>query len=72
MRPFEYVSPETSKQAVSLLGAAWGQTEILAGGTDVLALMKEDVIAPKRLVNIKGVKDLRGVSPPLKDFALAP
>lgn len=57
MRPFEYVSPETSKQAVSLLGVAWGATEILAGGTDLLALMKEEVIAPKRLVNIKGVKD---------------
>ena len=62
MRPFEYVSPETSKQAVSLLGVAWGPTEILAGGTDLLALMKEDVIAPKRLVNIKGVKDLGGVT----------
>jgi xanthine dehydrogenase YagS FAD-binding subunit len=62
MRPFEYVSPETSQQAVSLLGASWGQTEILAGGTDVLALMKDDVIAPKRLVNIKDVKELRGVS----------
>ena len=62
MRPFEYVSPETSKQAVSLLGAAWGPTAILAGGTDLLALMKEDVIAPKRLVNIKSVKDLGGVT----------
>jgi xanthine dehydrogenase YagS FAD-binding subunit len=62
MRPFEYVSPETSQQAISLLGATWGPTEILAGGTDVLALMKEDVIAPKRLVNIKDVKDLHGVS----------
>ena len=62
MRPFEYVTPETSKQAISLLGAAWGQTEILAGGTDVLALMKDDVIAPKRLVNIKDLKDLQGVN----------
>ena len=62
MRPFEYMSPETSQQAVSLLGTSWGQTEILAGGTDVLALMKDDVIAPKRLVNIKDVKELRGVS----------
>jgi xanthine dehydrogenase YagS FAD-binding subunit len=62
MRPFEYVSPETSQQTISLLGETWGPTEILAGGTDVLALMKEDVIAPKRLVNIKDVKDLHGVS----------
>jgi len=62
MRPFEYVSPSTTKQATSLLGTTWGQTEILAGGTDLLALMKEDVIAPKRLVNLKEIKELTGVS----------
>ena len=61
MRPFEYASPATSEQAISLLGAAWGQSEILAGGTDLLALMKDDVVHPRRLVNIKDIKDLRGV-----------
>jgi xanthine dehydrogenase YagS FAD-binding subunit len=63
MRSFEYVSPMDAKQAVSLLSASWGQAEILAGGTDLLALMKEDVVTPKRVVNIKEIKDLRGVSP---------
>ena len=62
MRPFEYVSPSSRAQAVSLLGTAWGNTEILAGGTDLLALMKDDVVAPTRLINIKQIKDLRGVS----------
>jgi xanthine dehydrogenase YagS FAD-binding subunit len=62
MRPFEYVSPNSRSQAISLLGASWGNTEILAGGTDLLALMKDDVIAPRRLVNIKDVADLRGIS----------
>jgi len=62
MRPFDYVSPTSSKQAVSLLGASWGNTEIIAGGTDLLALMKDDIIAPKRLVNIKDIKDLQGLS----------
>jgi xanthine dehydrogenase YagS FAD-binding subunit len=62
MRPFEYVSPSNTRQAASLLSATWGQTEILAGGTDLLALMKEDVVTPKRLVNIKEIKDLHGVT----------
>jgi xanthine dehydrogenase YagS FAD-binding subunit len=62
MRPFEYVSPNSRSQAISLLGATWGNTEVLAGGTDLLALMKDDVIGPKRLVNIKEVADLRGIS----------
>jgi xanthine dehydrogenase YagS FAD-binding subunit len=61
MRPFEYASPETKEQAVGLLNASWGQTEILAGGTDLLALMKDDIVAPKRLVNIKQISDLDGI-----------
>jgi xanthine dehydrogenase YagS FAD-binding subunit len=62
MRPFEYLSPNSRTQAISLLGATWGNSEILAGGTDLLALMKDDVLAPKRLINIKDIKDLQGVS----------
>jgi xanthine dehydrogenase YagS FAD-binding subunit len=62
MRPFEYASPTSRAQAVSLLGTAWGNTEILAGGTDLLALMKDDVVSPKRLINIKEIKDLHGIS----------
>jgi xanthine dehydrogenase YagS FAD-binding subunit len=62
MRPFEYLSPNSRTQAISLLGSTWGRNQILAGGTDLLALMKDDVLAPKRLINIKDIKDLRGVS----------
>jgi len=62
MRPFEYASPATKEQAVGLLGTAWGQAEVLAGGTDLLALMKDDVVHPKRLVNIKQIKEMSGVA----------
>ena len=62
MRAFEYATPETKAQAVSLLGATWGATEILAGGTDLLSLMKDDVVTAKRLVNIKEIKEFKGVS----------
>jgi xanthine dehydrogenase YagS FAD-binding subunit len=62
MRAFEYASPSTAEQAVGLLGSSWGQAEVLAGGTDLLALMKDDVVHPKRLVNIKEIKDLHGVN----------
>jgi len=62
MRAFEYASPSTREQAVDLLGTSWGQAEVLAGGTDLLALMKDDVVHPKRLVNIKQIRDLHGVT----------
>src|SRR5208283_4818351 len=59
MRAFEYVTPTKKEQVAALLGE---QGSILAGGTDLLALMKDDVVAPKRLVNIKQIEALRGTS----------
>lgn len=61
MRPFEYVSPANVDEASALLGPKWGANEILAGGTDLLSLMKDEVITPKKLVNLKGVESLRGI-----------
>jgi xanthine dehydrogenase YagS FAD-binding subunit len=62
MRAFEYVSVSDKAQAISLLASAAGKTEILAGGTDLLALMKDDIVAPRRLVNIKDIGELGGIS----------
>jgi len=62
MRAFEYASPTSKEQVTALLGASWEQRAILAGGTDLLALMKDDVVTPKRLVNVKGIDALRGTS----------
>ena len=62
MRAFEYASPTTKEQAVGLLGASWAQAEVLAGGTDLLGLMKDDVVHPRRLVNIKQIKEMNGVT----------
>jgi len=59
MQAFEYVTPTRREQVATLLGT---NGAILAGGTDLLALMKDDVVAPKRLVNIKQIDALRGIS----------
>ncbi len=63
MRAFEYATPTTKEQAVQALGSSWGETEVLAGGTDLLSLMKEYLSAPKRVVDIKGVRELQGIVP---------
>lgn len=62
MQSFDYVSPTTKAEAVHLLETSWGTTEVVAGGSDLLALMKADVIVPKRLVNIKNISQLHGVA----------
>ena len=62
MQAFEYASPTTLKEAVDLLGSSWSDAAVLAGGTDLLNLMKEYIETPKRVVNIKGIKELGGVT----------
>ena len=62
MQKFEYASPTTKEQAVALLGSQWGEAEVIAGGTDLLSLMKDQVVAPKRVVNLKDIRDLQGMT----------
>lgn len=62
MRSFEYTSPKQKQQAVGLLGQDWNDAEVLAGGSDLLGLMKDDIVHPKRLVNVKDLDELRGIS----------
>jgi xanthine dehydrogenase YagS FAD-binding subunit len=61
MNAFEYANPATVKDAVAMLSGSWGDSAVLAGGTDLLSLMKDYVESPKRLVNIKGIKELGGI-----------
>ncbi len=53
MERFEYASPTTVKEATALLGPTWNDAQVLAGGTDLISMMKDFVASPKRVVNIK-------------------
>lgn len=58
MRAFEYTSPKTVADAVAMLSSEGAVA--LAGGTDLLSLMKDGAASPSRLVNLKGIRDLEG------------
>ncbi len=62
MQAFAYASPATLQEAVALLAPRWGEADILAGGTDQISLMKEYIHTPRRVVNIKGLKELAGMA----------
>src|ERR1035437_970352 len=62
MERFEYTSPKTVKDATAMLGANWNDAQVLAGGTDLISMMKDFVTSPKRVVNIKGISELGGIS----------
>ncbi len=58
MRAFEYTSPRTASDAVRMLSVEGAAA--LAGGTDLLSLMKDGAASPTRLVNLKGIRELAG------------
>lgn len=61
MKAFEYASPRTEAEVVQLLSAEPGKTEILAGGTDLVGLMKKMIVTPDRVVNIMDVPTLKSI-----------
>jgi len=62
MQAFEYARPTTVQEATELLADAQGEVQVLAGGTDLLALMKDDIVNPARLVSLQHVKELGGIT----------
>lgn len=61
MKAFELARPATLDEAISLLSDTWGKTEVLAGGTDLLTSMKQDLTHPGLVVSLKNVKELAGI-----------
>jgi carbon-monoxide dehydrogenase medium subunit len=55
---FEYSSPKTLAEAISLLQTLGSGGKILAGGQSLIPLMKLRLAAPKHLVDINGIADL--------------
>ncbi len=63
MRSFEYARPQTEAEAVALLNDHDSETTVLAGGTDLMNLLRRDLVGPKRVVDIKQVESMRGIRP---------
>jgi len=58
MAAFEYARPASVAEALALLGDGAAP---LAGGTDLLGLMKDRIVAPRRLVDLGGVAEMRSI-----------
>ncbi|MFK0310407.1 FAD binding domain-containing protein [Pseudomonas sp. NPDC090233] len=52
MTPFSYQKPASVSEAVSLADAG---SRFIAGGTNIVDLMKENVVRPERLIDISGL-----------------
>ncbi len=58
---FSYARPDSLEEAVSLLAGCDGSARVLAGGTDLIAWLRDDAIAPDLLVDIKDISGLSDI-----------
>jgi len=58
LKEFEYLIPQTIAEVASLLGTHQTEAKLLAGGTDLVPLMKDRIITPKCIVDIKKISSL--------------
>jgi carbon-monoxide dehydrogenase medium subunit len=58
MKDFEYSAPKTVEEALSLLSQYKGEAKIMAGGQSMLVVMRQGLLAPEYVVDIKGIAAL--------------
>ena len=56
---FELVEPRSLQEACRFLSEKGTQTKIIAGGTDILVRMKQRLLAPHYLLNIKSIPSMK-------------
>jgi xanthine dehydrogenase YagS FAD-binding subunit len=69
MHPFDHASAASPEQAVALLGVEVAPdapydaapTRLIAGGTDLIPLMRERLAAPTLLIDLKPIRQLRAI-----------
>lgn len=61
LKNFEYSAPKTPQKTLELLGRLGSKAKILAGGTDLMVLMKTRAISPEFLIDINGVEEFKGI-----------
>ena len=62
MHEFSYEAPSTIEEAVRLLSASGDGARVLCGGTDILIQMRAGIRRPSRLVDVKGIPELRRIT----------
>ena len=56
---FEYLEPKTIEEAILQLNTYGDKAKVIAGGTDLIARMKMDMVHPEYLINIARIPALR-------------
>ena len=57
MRRFELIEPRSLAEACAILANIGDDTKVGAGGTALLTIIKQGLLLPKILVNLKKIRD---------------
>jgi carbon-monoxide dehydrogenase medium subunit len=58
MKKFDYLRPQTLEEVLSLLNQHGKKAKLIAGGTDVIVMIKQKAIAPDVLISLQGIPGL--------------
>ena len=58
MKKFNYLKPKTLEEALSFLNQQGKKAKLIAGGTDVIVLIKQKTMAPDILISLRGIPGL--------------
>ncbi|HUL29181.1 MAG TPA: xanthine dehydrogenase family protein subunit M [Thermodesulfobacteriota bacterium] len=58
MKKFDYFKPKTVEEALTLLAKHGKRAKLIAGGTDVIVMIKQKVIAPDALISLREIPGL--------------
>ena len=58
IRDFVYFSPKTLEEALALLSEYRDDCKVIAGGQSLLILMRQGLVSPEYLIDIKGISEL--------------
>lgn len=59
---YEYHAPKTKAEVLDLLADIGDKAKILAGGTDLVIMLKEKMIAPEHVINVAEIEELAGIN----------
>ena len=62
MTDIRFLTPHTLDEAIGAFAAAQGSARILAGGTDLLVQMRNGVVRPGTIIDIKGIAELTSIA----------
>ena len=58
---FKLLRPRSVAEAVDLLAQYAPDIQVIAGGTDLIPSMRQKLFAPRYVIDIRGIRELRGV-----------